>query len=82
MTAENSLNILENDRICAFFVKANNFLFCKFENSFQKKKNKEELLKILWKKEFKAKLIKIEGVFTKVVFRSQSDLSIFRIKFF
>lgn len=76
------LNILENNKVAVFFVKANNFLYFKYSDSFKNNLDKEKILTSLWSKEYKADLIKTKGIFTKVSFRSELDLSMFMIKFF
>jgi hypothetical protein len=81
MKDEIFLDIIEHHMINPLFVKANIFLINKFKQQFDNTLEKENLLKSLWVKEFRAELLEDKNSFNKIIFKSKLDLSIFMIKF-
>ena len=78
----NTIKIFENNEINPVFVKANNFLYNKFKEDFDKSQDKNKLLFDLWKSNFKATLAQSQdNKFQEISFKNKSDLTLFLFKF-
>jgi hypothetical protein len=75
------LPIVDDGKINSFFVKANQFLYTHCKIEFELSTNKEEVLTSLWKTKFKATLEKNNNYFDKIIFESDTDLSMFMMRF-
>lgn len=78
----NIIKIFENNEINPIFVKANNFLYNKFKEDFDKSQDKNKVLSDLWTLTFKATLTQSQdNKFQEICFENKSDLTLFLFKF-
>lgn len=76
------ISLIENEKIIPIFVKANIFLFKKYQEQIRSNCDKDQMLVNLWKIEFYAQLTKSDNkYFDTVVFENDKHYYIFKLKF-
>ncbi len=73
--------ITKDNTVNSCFVKANIYLTKNFQQEFELTTDKEQVLIDLWQSKFKATLEKHNGYFSKIVFQSDKDLTMFNLRF-
>lgn len=78
---EYSINIESYGLINSAFVKANTALAIKYSEKLLRAKDKEKTLIDLWKKEYRATLVKDDSSFCRIEFDDLQGMTIFLLKY-
>ena len=76
------IKVIKDQKINYIFVKANKYLVDNFEEDFNRSNNKNQTLRELYRKHFKAYLHENkENFFDEIIFEKEKDYTMFLLKF-